>query len=245
MLASFYRPARRELVTVGVIIALALGLGRWFLGSGGEWTWLAIFASAGFFLYAAAYWPALHALDVPARRWLGGALGTAALWSLVMTAVATTTANLMQARSPYYAWYDWFLATSGPFHHLDTNGEPYTLNGLGITLGSVSWTFLITFVAFFAFTLLGLAVGVAYRRRKLWIVLGAAAVIALIVLYGISLYLQFLAFQNFEQAGPDAPGVIPIQLAGWGRFGMLLAILAVPTIAAGWVLRRGVRTPWG
>lgn len=231
MFASFIRPARAEFILFFLVAAIALGFGRFWGGDGGDWTRGCIILSAVFFMFAAVHWPALHVLDVPARRWLGGALSTAVVWSALMSVIATAAGTVMQRNSPYYASYDWFLDTDGSFHHVDTNGEPYVLEGMGITVGSVVWTFVLTFVVFLIFTVLGLAVGLSGRRWKQIAVLGAAGVLGLVVLIGISIYV-------WTAMGPT------IRLDHWARLAMTVAVALVPIIASWWAISRTLKSPW-
>ena len=240
MLAAFLKPVRREFALFLIFIALALGLGRFWALDGGVWTWFGLILTAGLFADAAKHWSALNALDVPARRWCTGAIGTALIWSALMAAISTLAATLMQRNSPYYAWYDWFLSTDGPFNHTDTNGAPYVLEGMGITATSVFWTFLITITAFLLFAIAGIAIGVSLRQRPQLVTLGVSGIAALVVLIAVSVYLSMNAYQ--QSTNPDV--VIPITLASWQRFFLVLAMGTAPLLAGWWAIRRSLRNPW-
>ena len=101
MFAAFLKPVRREFLFTFIAVSIALAFGRWWAFDGGLWTWGGLIFSGLLFVDAGHNWPKLHALDVPARRWVGGALTTAALWSAVMAAIAAASALIMQRNSPY------------------------------------------------------------------------------------------------------------------------------------------------
>lgn len=235
-MTAFLRPVRREFLLLGVIIVLALGLGRFWAGDGGAWVWLALILTAVFFAAAATNWPALHALDVRSRRWLGQALATAGLWSVVLAATETAAANLMQHRSPYYAYYDWFLVTHGPVEHLDTNGEPYVLQDLGITAGTAAWTFVLSLLMFLIFAILGLAIGLALKRWPQLMALALAGVVGVLVLAAVTHNLSWSAEPWLSQ---------PATEQGHVQVGLVLVAAVAPLLAAGWTIRRGLRNPWG
>ena len=240
MFAAFLKPVRREFALFFVVIALALGLGRFWALDGGLWTWFGLILTAGVFTIAAKHWSALNALDISARRWFAGALSTIASWSVIMAAISTLAATLMQRNSPYYAWYDWFLNTAGTFNHTDTNGVPYVLEDAGITAASVFWTFLITLTGFLFFAIAGLAIGISFRQWPQLFALGISAVITLIILIAVSVYLSMTAYQ--QSTNPDV--VIPITLESWQRFILVLAMGAAPLFTGSWAIRRSLRNPW-
>lgn len=232
----FLRPVRRGFILIAVIIVLALGLGRFWAGDGGAWVWLTLVFTALFFAYTASNWPALHALDVRPRKWLGQALATVTLWSVVLAAIETVVANIMQRNSPFYAYYDWFLVTHGPAPHLDTDAQPYVLENLGTTAGTVAWTFVFSLLMFLLFAVVGLAVGLSLKRWPQLVSLVLAAVAGLVLLYTVLFYLL---------RAPD-PLLSPMALEeGSGQVGMVLIAAVLPLIAAGWTIRRSLRNPWG
>lgn len=241
MFAAFLKPVRREFLFTFIVVFLALAFGRYWAFDGALWTWGGLFLSGLLFIIAGRNWPKLHALDVPARRWAGGALTTAALWSLVMAAIAAVSALIMQRNSPYYTWYDWFVNTAGPVTHLDTNGEEYVLPDMGITAASVAWTYLILVSAFLVFTTAGLAVGISLGRLPQLLTMGISTMVAVALLIAITIYMGWTAYQRADN--PDV--VIPIVFASWQRFLLVLAVGAAPVIAAWWAIRRSLRIPWG
>lgn len=241
MFATFLKPVWREFALAFVLVALALGLGRFWALDGGLWTWAGLIISGLLFASAANYWPKLYALDVPARRWLSGALIIAAAWSVVMGTIASASALIMQRISPYYAWYDWFMNTEGPARHTDTNGEEYYVLEMGITAASIAWTLLISILAFLIFTVLGIAVGVSLRRWPQLLTLIGAGVIALVLLMAASGYLSWAAYHQAENPEVVVP---PIDLESWQRFLLVLAVAAAPIAAAWWTIRRSIKTPW-
>lgn len=240
MFAAFLKPVRREFLFTFIAVSIALAFGRWWAFDGGLWTWGGLIFSGLLFVDAGHNWPKLHALDVPARRWVGGALTTAALWSAVMAAIAAASALIMQRNSPYYTWYDWFVNTDGPVTHLDTNGAEYVLPDMGITAASVAWTYLILVSAFLIFTITGLAVGVSLRRWPQLLTMGISGVVALALLIAVTIYLSWTAYQRAEN--PDV--VFPIMLESWQRFLLVLVVGAAPAIAGWWTIRRSLRNPW-
>lgn len=240
MLTAFIRPVRGEFILAFVLIALALGLGRFWAFDGGLWTWTGLILSGLLFANAAKNWTKLHALDVPARRWFSGALTTAIIWSIVMAAIASAAALIMQRNSPYYAWYDWFINTEGPVKHVDTNGVEYVLLDMGLSPASAAWTFLISVIAFLAFTFAGIAIGSSTGRWPQLLMLGGSAVIALVLLAGANLYLIWAA----EQRAVNAEIIIPISLESWQRFLLVLVVAAAPIITGWWTIRRSLQHPW-
>ncbi|MEY8579034.1 hypothetical protein AALI21_12140 [Corynebacteriaceae bacterium 6-324] len=236
MLTSFLRPVRREFVLLFVVIALALGLGRLWAFDGTDWVWLALVLTIVAFTYAATNWPALYAIDVPARTWIRQALITAAGWSVVLAAIETIVANVMQHRNPYYSFYDWFLVTHGPVDHIDLNGEPYVLEGAGITFGTVAWSFTLTWIAFFVLAFLGIAVGLSLRR---WPQLFSLILTSIVGFFLAAAVVYMMYWTPKQWLGDPNTAEAPI------RLGMILVAAVVPLLAAAWVLRRNLRNPWG
>ena len=240
MFTTFLRPVKMEWVLYFLIAAIPLGLGRFFALDGGLWTWYAVLFSGLVFVVAGRHWSALHGLDVPARSWIKDALGMSVLWSAVMAVIATAAGVLMQRNSPYYAYYDWFLNTSGPVEHIDTNGDPYVLDDAGIQTTSLLWTLLITFAVFLVFVIAGLAIGMSVRYWPQLTTVAVAILLGLIVLAAISLYLSYLAsIRAIEQEW-----FIPVTLESWQRFAMVLAVAGIPMLASAWAIRRSLTHPW-
>ena len=240
MFISFLRPVKYEFVFYFVIIAALLGTGRFFALDGGLWTWFAVLVSALVFADAGRHWSGLHALDIPARNWIKGALGTSLLWSVLMATIATIAAVLMQRNSPYYTIYDWFLNTSGPVEHIDTNGAAYVLDDGATPATSVLWTLLITFAVFLVFIIVGLAIGVSIRHWPRLITIAASVIVGIIVLGAFAYYLAYLA----QVRAVEDEWFIPITLDSWQRLGIVLASGATPMLVGWWAIRRSLQSPW-
>lgn len=159
MFTAFLRPAR-ELVVIFPLLALALGFGRHLMASGDAWNFFACLVTAVTFAAAASRLRAVKSLDVPVPTWLGGLALTSLIWSLLLGAVGTASAVVSQLDSPYYSWYDQFLSTSGPMNWIDTDGDPYVLDGAGIGPGRIALTFAVFTVALLFSSLAGALVAV-------------------------------------------------------------------------------------
>lgn len=164
MFTAFLRPAQRELLAVLLLLAVALGLGRHLAMSGNTWNTFACATTAIAFAVATTRFRAVRALDVPVRTWLGGLTLTSLSWSLLLGAIGTASAVIAQLNSPYYSWMDNFLSTRGPMEWIDTNGEPYILDGAGIGPDRIALTFAVYTVALLFSSLLGALAGVMRLR---------------------------------------------------------------------------------
>src|SRR5699024_901837 len=101
MFAAFLKPVRREFLFTFIAVSIALAFGRWWAFDGGLWTCVVLMLSCLHFVDADYSCPKLHALDVPARRRLGGELTAPSLSSAVMPALASASAMIMQRNSRY------------------------------------------------------------------------------------------------------------------------------------------------
>lgn len=210
MFAAFIRPARPLLIITFVLLAILAPWGRFVAFDGAAWTLLALGVTVGVFAVAAAQWPALRQLDVPAARWRTSAAATATVWSIALASLITLAMTLMQQRSAYYAGYDFFLVTAGDAHVVDTNGEPYVLENLGQSPATIALSWALVALSLVAATVIGLAIGLSLN----WLWAVGATVAALLVLLVVAVV---------------APALHPLTLS---------VALTIPVGLSLWVIRK-------
>lgn len=226
MFTAFIRPAR-ELVVIFLLLALALGFGRHLVASGDAWNFFACLTTVVTFAAAASRLRAVKSLDVPVPTWLGGLALTSLIWSLLLGAVGTASAVVSQLNSPYYSWYDQFLSTSGPMDWIDTDGDPYVLDGAGIGPGRIALTFAVFTVALLFSALLGALIAVMRLQ------FGTPGLVVTIVAIAITLMVAWIVWA--VEADP--------RITSWSRAELFLST-GVPgsIIAFGltWVMARKI-----
>lgn len=228
MFTPFSRPLARALPLGFVIIAVLTAAGRFLILDGDAWNWGAAGATLAVCAVGASHWSALRQLDVSPLAWFRSALATLAVWSVALSAVITAAANLMQANSPYYRLYDRFLATSGDYHHVGTDGEPYVLEGFGVTAGSITATFLIVLLVLLTAGVVGLAVGLSGGQRGLTAaVLIAAVVLTFIIVFAAGIWTVALMTDPRHHLL---------------RCGVTLATCAPLALTSLWLTRRALRS---
>lgn len=215
MFSAFTRPNRLVLALTAFVTASFIPWGRFYVGDGELWTILGLAITFAAFAATASHYPALAQLGLPARRWLTHASGLGVLWTVTAASLTTWAGVLMHRGSVYYAWYDWFLVTSGDAATHDTNGEPYVVTGLGLTGGSVTWTWVVLATGYATAVIAGLGFGIA-RNRIAVIACAAASVVAGVAVTVATQYWQFV------HGDPAFP------LDGPTRFLILLGLAAVP-----------------
>lgn len=181
MFPVFTRPHRGMLATVFLTLAVLGPWGRFIAFDGESWTALTLVGTAAAFAAAARSWPALKQLGIPGRRYRLAAAGTGAVWTIILASVITLSMGLMQRDNPYYKWYDWFLVTAGDRHYLDTNGEPYLLEGLGQSVGTLAFSWVFVALSLAAAVIIGLGIGLARN----WVVILAGTIVSLGVVWAI------------------------------------------------------------
>lgn len=172
-----------------VIGAISAG-GRFLLLDGGMWTTAAIIGLAIVLALLARNWPAKEQLGMSFSAWLRGGVLTGIFGAVIVATCTTASAVAMQARSPYYMWYDRYLIASGDRIHLDTNGEPYLFTGAGQDAGSVALTFMLPLVVALFAIAVGLALGLIAQRTR-YIIGFLAALLGILALVVIATRLMF------------------------------------------------------
>lgn len=173
-ITTFVSPASRELAIGFAVLAFFLGAGRFLMFSGTMWNLMGLAAAALIAAVAARRVDGVRALDVPARTWFPGAMIVHVLAAAALAGIATLAMWASYGHNPWYTHYDAFLVTNGagaPF--IDTNGEPYLVEGAGTDPSTWALTFLLLLVSFLAAAAVGTAFGVAVAT---WGPASAAAV---------------------------------------------------------------------
>lgn len=231
MFAAFTRPNRLILALAAAAHLTVVPFTRFVAGDGGFWTLFGLALTFAAFVTTASHYSALRQLGLPARRWLAAAAGCGALWTDTTASLVTLSAVLMHRRNIYYAWYDWFLVTSGDAHTHDSSGAPHVAEGFGMTAGSIAWTWLTVAGAFLLAVVCGLGFALA-RNRAVLVALTAASVIAGVCIV-VAAQAWWLTYHATYVDGVPLPLDGPhSHLAGGRRAGFVLLLGAVPLVGS-------------
>ncbi|MFD5867797.1 hypothetical protein ACFWGD_04165 [Corynebacterium sp. NPDC060344] len=213
---SFVSPARRELIIGMTVIAVFLAAGRFIMLDGTVWNIMALIAVVGLAAAVGRKIDGVRALDIPVRTWFPGAMAVLATGAAALSGIATLSMWVSYARNPWYSHFDLFVVTNGggaPF--LDTNGEPYLVEGAGTDPSTWALTYLVLLALFLAAGVAGTTFGVAVAA---WSPVAAIAVplagLAIVYVSGLAANAAGMRFE--EPALSAIVWAIPITIAAVG-----------------------------
>ncbi|SDS44077.1 hypothetical protein [Corynebacterium timonense] len=220
-------------VALVALIALAGAGGRFAVGSGTGWTILAGALFLALNASLAANWPALDQLGAGYGRFVRGGAAFTLLGSAALSAAISAGAHAKLADNPWYSLYDLFLVTRGPAPFVDTNGEPYVVEGAGHSPATVLLTLALAFALFAVAGLTGVAAGLAWKNRASATILVGSACLA-----GLGAGVLLAATTTTRTVAGDLVAYAP-DYSTPGAVGIVLAALA---LGSAWVLARTPRS---
>ncbi|WP_115685215.1 hypothetical protein [Corynebacterium senegalense] len=220
-------------VALVALIALAGAGGRFVAGSGTGWTILAGAMFLALNASLAANWPALDQLGASYGRFVRGGAAFTLLGAAALSAAVSAAAHAKLAANPWYSRFDLFLVTRGPADFVDTNGEPYVVEGAGHSPATVLLTLALTFALFAVAGLTGIATGLAGKNRASATILVGSACLA-----GLGAGVLLAATTTTESTTGDPVAYAP----AYSTPGAALFALAALALGSAWVLARTPRS---